>query len=123
MELAALATPMDRGKLEYLHNAFRGVLKAIDTLQFPPRARKDARKIIKAASRACIYDGDFGPTVRKYYAFTSDHKHVWFTLDLFNVMPEIKTKRDLEELELLVRHIAASLIGEVRDGLREELLI
>lgn len=123
MELAALATPLDRGKLQYLHTAFRGVLKAIDTLQFPPQARKDARKIIKAASRACIYDGDFGPTVRKYYAFTSDHKNVWFTLDLFNVMPEIKTKRDLEELELLVRHIAASLIGEVRDGLREELLI
>ena len=38
-------------------------------------------------------------------------------------MPDLNTKRDIEELELLVRHIAASLIGEVREGLREELLI
>jgi hypothetical protein len=123
MELDALATPVDHRKLEYLRNTFTGVLKAVDTLEFPPKARKEARKILKAASRATIFDGEYSAVVRKYYAFTSDHKNVWFTLDLFNVMPDLKTKRDLKELELLVRYIAAGLVGEVRDGLREEMII
>lgn len=123
MELDALATPADFRKLEYLRKTFTNVLKAVDTLEFPPKARKDVRKILKAASRATIFDGEYSAVVRKYYAFTSDHENVWFTLDLFNVMPNLNTKCDLEELELLVNYITAGLVGEVREGLREELLI
>jgi hypothetical protein len=104
--------------------AFAEILKALDTLDFNPKSRRDARPILKAASTACIYNGDFSPTIRKYYAFTSDYKNVWFTTSLFDVMPDnLEQHKNMEELQLLIRWLAAQLLGEVREGLREELNI
>lgn len=124
MGLADTATPADYGKLQYLHVAFAEILKALDTMDFNPKSRRDARPILKAASTACIYNGDFSPIIRKFYAFTSDFKNVWFTLDLFNVMPDdLDQHKNMEELQLLIRWLAGQLLGEVREGLREELNI
>jgi len=124
MGLADTATPADYGKLQYLHVAFAEILKALDSMDFNPKSRRDARPILKAASKACIYNGDFSPTIRKFYAFTSDYKNVWFTLDLFNVMPaNLEQHKNMEELQLLIRWLAGQLLGEVREGLREELNI
>lgn len=124
MDLAALATVDDYVKLDYLRKSFEETLRALQTLSFPARARRDALPIIRAASRATIFDGEPGPIVRKYYAFTGDFRTVWFTLDLFTVMPQrIETDEDMHEVRLIVKYLAGALVGEVRMGLREELKI
>ena len=123
MGLAEFATPADYRKLTYLRHAFAQVLHALDTLNFPDDARQDARPIIKAASVAEMYDGEYEPVVRKYYAFSGDFRRVWFTLDLFTIMPEKKTPADERTMRLLIKRLTAALIEEIRPGLREELLI
>ena len=77
MDLAALATPTDRAKLQYLQRSFAETLRALEELNFPEVSRRDARPILKAASEACIYDGEYAPVVRKYYAFRGDFSQVW----------------------------------------------
>ena len=122
MDLALSATPADYRKLEFLKRTFGSVLTELLTGNYLEQSRADAIPIVKAASEACIYDGEPGPVVRKYYAFMGDFSRVWFTLDLFNIMPDcVRTRRDRREAAFLVKQIAASLIGEVRWGLREEL--
>lgn len=124
MNLAAMATPADYRKLEFLKQSFANTLRELQLGNFPPEARKDVWNILEAASRACMYDGEYSPVVRKYYAFDGDFKTVWFTLDLFTIMPDSWTsKKDLKEAVYIVKQIAALLVGEVRQGLREELRI
>jgi hypothetical protein len=124
MDLAALATPTDRAKLQYLQRSFAETLRALEELNFPEVSRRDARPVLQAASEACIYDGEYAPVVRKYYAFRGDFSQVWFTLDLFTIMPDdMKTARSREEVKFIVKQIVGALIGEVRLGLREELQI
>jgi len=124
MDLASLATPADYRKLEFLKRTFSATLKELDTGRYHTKSRMDGRKIIKAASEACIYDGEYDPVIRKYYAFMGDFSRVWFTLDLFNIMPDCYgSPQDRKEARFIAKQIAALLIGEVRQGLREELRI
>ena len=130
MDLAALATPADHRKLAYLRDAFRRLVHSLDTQPYPAAARRDARPMLQAAANASMYDGVYrcgvpGPIVRKYYAFAGDFCDVYFTLDLFTLMPDPAscTRADTKELVFLVRNIAALLVGEIRLGLREELRI
>ena len=124
MDLASLATPADYRKLEFLKRTFASTLKELDEGKYHTKSKLDGRKIIKAASEACIYDGEYDPVIRKYYAFTGDFSRVWFTLDLFTIMPDcMSTRRNRKEALFIVKQIAALLIGEVRQGLREELRI
>lgn len=124
MDLAALATPQDYQKLAYLRRAFKDLVHSLDTMDFPKKARKEARPILVAASMADIYDGEFEGIVRQYYAFTGDFDKVWFTLDALTVMPlDNHTSANKRRAQELVMQLAASLIREVRPSLREELKI
>jgi hypothetical protein len=127
MDLAALATPADHRKLEYLKRSFAAVINELDAIDMSfnaraTNARAEARPILQAAARACIYDGEMDPVVRKYYAFTGDHRRVWFTLDLFTIMPDcIKNPVDRKEAVFVFKQILGLLINEVRFGLRNDL--
>lgn len=122
MDISALATPTDIAKLNYIKNAFKEVLYMIQTMDFPPESKRDAIPIIRAATKACIYDGEYDGVVRKYYAFRGDHKRVWFTLDLFTAMPDdMKTRQSQREMHLIVQYLVRGLLREVRLGLQEEL--
>lgn len=124
MDLAAMATPADYRKLEFLKRSFANLLEELEMGDFLPRARRDARPVLRAASRACVYDGESGPIVRQYYAVTGDFSRVWFTLDLFSIMPDcIRTRSDIREVKFIFKQIAGLLIGEVRQDLRDELKI
>jgi len=122
MDLAALSTPTDLAKLAFLKQTFSEVVHMLETMDFPEDAVNDALPIMKAAAKACVYDGEYDGVVRKYYAFRGDHTRVWFTLDLFTSMPSsMKTIRNRREMSLIIRYLVSELLGEVRLGLREEL--
>lgn len=122
--MSILATPLDYKKMQYVRRAFEETLKLLDAGNFPDKAREEVRPILKAASVACIYNNEFAPTVRKYYAFTGDFSAVWFTLDFLTIMPDaFDTPRSRREAQFLIRQVAGLLVGEVRKSLREELKI
>ena len=126
MDLAAMATPADYRKLAYLKHSFAEVLRALNALRLTDpvsvRARREAQPILRAAAQACIYDGEPGPVIRKYYAFTGDFRNVWFSLDFLTIMPDcIAKKTDREEAIFLFKNVLALLVNEVRLGLREDL--
>ena len=126
MDLAALALPADFRKLQYLRTSFAAVLRELNALRLTDpvslRARREAQPILRAAAQACIFDGEPGPVIRKYYAFTGDFRNVWFSLDFLSIMPEcLAKKRDREEAIFLFKNVLALLVNEVRLGLREDL--
>lgn len=124
MDLARLATVNDRLKLQYLRNVFTELLESLKRLPFDDKSKKDAIPIIYAAANANIYDGEYDGVIRKYYAFRGDHTKVWFTLDLFTIMPDdISTESDKEEMHVIVTYITQQLLREVRPALVEELRI
>ena len=121
-----MATPADYRKLAYLKHSFAEVLRALNALRLTDpvsvRARREAQPILRAAAQACIYDGEPGPVIRKYYAFTGDFRNVWFSLDFLTIMPDcIAKKTDREEAIFLFKNVLALLVNEVRLGLREDL--
>lgn len=120
--MSILATPLDYKKIQYLRRSFEETLKLLDAGNYPEEAREEVRPILKAASVACIYNNEWPPEVRKYYAFTGDFTRVWFTFDLLTIMPDdLTTARNRKEARFLVKEIAGLLVGEVRKGLRGEL--
>jgi len=124
MDLARLATPDDKMKLQYIRNIFYDLLCRIRHLPFDEKARRDAIPIIKAASKADIYDGEYDGVVRKYYAFRGDHTRVWFTLDLFTAMPnDITSEHDQLEMHTIMTYLTQQLLSEVRMSLVEELRV
>ena len=122
MDLARLATVNDRLKLQYIRNIFSDLLTSIQNLPFETKPKRDAIPIIRAAANANIYDGEYDGVIRKYYAFRGDFTKVWFTLDLFTVMPDdISTESDKEEMHVIMTYLTQQLLREVRPALVEEL--
>lgn len=124
MDLASMATPNDRIKLQYIRNIFYELLCRIKKLPFEEQARRDALPIIQAASVAEIYNGEYDGVIRKYYAFRGDHTKVWFTLDLFTAMPDdLSSQSDKDEMHVIMTYLVQSLLREVRAALVEELRV
>ena len=122
MDLARLATVNDRLKLQYIRNIFSDLLTSIQNLPFETKSKRDAIPIIRAAANVNIYDGEYDGVIRKYYAFRGDFTKVWFTLDLFTVMPDdISTESDKEEMHVIMTYLTQQLLREVRPALVEEL--
>ena len=120
--MSILATSLDYKKIQYLRRCFEETLKLLDAGNFPDDAREEVRPILKAASVACIYNNEWTPEVRKYYAFTGDFTRVWFTFDLLTIMPDnLRTRRNRREARFLVKEVSGLLVGEVRKSLRAEL--
>jgi len=123
MDLADLATPADFRKLQTLRDAFAGTLRAINAMTLPCGIKREATTIIRAAANAAIFNGEPTPIVRKYYAFDGDFKTVWFSLDLFTVMPDCRMTRtlaDRRETVFIIKNIMGLLLNEVRPGLRDD---
>lgn len=122
MDLARLATGEDYAKLQYVRDIFADLVHRLDALPFDTKSKRDARPILVAASQASIYDGEYDGVIRKYYAFRGDFTRVWFTLDLFNAMPDdLSYPVNQEEMHLIMRLLVQRLLMEVRTGLVEEL--
>jgi hypothetical protein len=120
--MSILATALDYKKIQYLRRCFEETIKSLDVGKFPDDAREEVRPILTAASVACIYNNEWEPEVRKYYAFTGNFTRVWFTFDLLTIMPDnLRSKRNRREARFLVKEIAGLLVGEVRKSLRAEL--
>ena len=108
--------------MQYIRNIFSDLLTSIQNLPFETKSKRDAIPIIRAAANANIYDGEYDGVIRKYYAFRGDFTKVWFTLDLFTVMPDdISTESDKEEMHVIMTYLTQQLLREVRPALVEEL--
>lgn len=110
----------DQQKLEILRTVFRYMLPAMDDPQYPEWARLRGIPIIFEASQACLYQGWYGPVVRKYYAFMGDFSKVWFTRDALTAIPDCAFScRERAEMQFAIRFIAKELLNEASPGLGE----
>ncbi len=124
MFLASLATPVDHHKMSVLQETFADILHQIHHMPLRRYTKRQAMRIVRAASKAGIYDGEPEAIVRKYYAFSGTHDCVWFSLDLLTLMPDCSrrlTRARRREITMIVKNILGLLLNEVRYGLRDEL--
>lgn len=109
----------DATKLAILKSVYSEILMAMDDPKYPAWARKIGMPVIFAASQACMYNGWYGPFVRKYYAFMGDFSQVWFTRDALAAIPDTMSCRDRAEMQFAIRQITKSLLNEAYPGLGE----
>ena len=110
----------DFSKIMILRSIFAKMLPAMNDPQYPEWAIAYGKPVVLAASKACLYDGRYGPAVRKYYAFLGDFSIVWFTRDALATIPDcLETCVSRAELQFAIRQIAKGLLNERYPGLGE----
>jgi hypothetical protein len=104
MSQSYLYDGVDEYKMEFIRSSFETLARTL------PVCRR-SRRLLVAASKADIYDGGYGPVIRRYFAYSGDLRRFWVTDDFLRLLPDddVGAPDAREALTELVRLVLAEI--------------